>query len=457
MTDSFVTIHVRDAARAKVTRAIDARMAHQGYERVLGPSGDQVGIVRVALVVQGRWTSVAGVEQSEADDWAKALSKASGGFALQAFHWDGESTTSLVLFDGGKKVGELGLPSDARRIERRKIAVPLGKLSRLVGDGTRKDGLELHVPVENDLEDDFVYVSLSDANRAFRRAFGIESLVLDIEDEDEARSLTYRSKRAAEEEAEESERVRAMWRTAYDARVYAVGWVAFEYEPKALPELLDRTARRLTHTFTPHLGADVLEGWSVDPERSFARAKISAPDRAHAWREYASLLRRGVMVDLQRPDRVLASVCVAQHDGALAISWSTRGLRDERLRREISSVMDDVVCTSAADRRCFGALLTAQRGPLVLEQRALAYEYLRSRSGAALRPSWLRAHPRAPGFRVLVPRASEELGEPPSGFTVRDVASGRLISSNATDPWSVAPTALDSLEVHLAPSLGAYE
>lgn len=457
MSESFVTIHVRDTTRAKVARAIDARMAKRGYERVVEPSGKEPNVVRVALVAQGRWMSMTVEELDSPDVWAKVLSKASGGYALGVIHWDGESTTSLVLFEGGKKVGELGLPSDARRIDRRKIAVPLGKLSRLVGDGSRQDGLELRVPVENDLEEDFVYVSLSDASYAFRRAFGLESLGLEIEVEDEDDVLTYRSKHAEEEEAAENDLALARWRAAYDARVYAIGWIAFEHEPKTLPELLERTARRLADTFTPHLGTDTLEGWSVDPAKSFASTKISPPDSDHAWHQYAELLARGVMIDLHRPHRVLASVCIAQHDGALAISWSMRGLRDERRRREIASVMDDVVCTSAADGRCFGALLTAQKAPLVLEQRALAYEYLRGRSGAALRPTWLRAHARAPGFRVLVPRASESVGKPPNGFTVRKVESGRLISSNAADPWSVTPTELDSLEEYLAPSLGTYK
>jgi hypothetical protein len=179
---------------------------------------------------------------------------------------------------------------------------------------------------------------------------------------------------------------------------------------------------------------------------------LPAPaDGETAWKLYARALREGALVDLGRRDTpVLAAIWLVPRDGALIVGWCMRGLRDRTKRSALATAMDAVVASGTADVRCFGALLTSQGSPMSLERQVLAYEYLRGTSELALRPATHRAHARAPGWRVLVPRNALPFDrQAPTGVTARATKAGLLLEADATDAHEMTPEAMDALETHL--------
>jgi hypothetical protein len=436
---AFGTVHVRDVKRARLVKTIDALMDARDFERVdPEDAAAEPELVRIQLESTGRWIALAVEDDDQPATWAEALSKALATTALAAWHWDDESVTSVTLFEKGEEIGGVSLPTDARKVAPEKLTVALGKLSRLVGDGSHEDGLELRFAT-SPREDDLVYVDLADAERVFRKAFGIGPLIVDAEDE--GPSLVYRERGAAERERTYA---RAARLEAHHARVYAAGWAAFEAKPTELARLVDAFAKPLADTFAPYVGPQSLDARTVDPAKGYREETLPPPDDA-AWKQYVSLLSKGSMIEL-RPKRLLSSLCLVFHDGALAITWSIRALKDEAKRRALADMMDDLVRRAAADERCFGAVVLAQASALVLEQRAFAWEYLHDASAHALQTSWQRTHARAPGWRLVVPTNTKLPAKPPARFTKR----GRLLASSESDPWAVGPADIDAIEAYLS-------
>jgi hypothetical protein len=130
-----------------------------------------------------------------------------------------------------------------------------------------------------------------------------------------------------------------------------------------------------------------------------------------------------------------------------------RGLKDPTKRRALAGAMGKVLESGTGDERCVGALITCQRSSMSLERQALAYEYLHGTSAFALRPDVHRTSARAPGWRVLVPRAARAVeGRPPPGIASRRVAAGLLLEAGCSDPHEMTPAAMAALEEYLAAS-----
>jgi len=257
------TVHLRGASRAAVVEAIDARMRRRGFERILAPSPREPVVVRVRVLEQGAWVSVTFAKAQTAHDEAPVLSATVHGIALLADYWEDESVTTLILYDRGSKLGEVSLPRDARPVSRGKVAVPLGPLSRLVGDGAREDGLEIRIALAHGEDDDgsTAYISAATAARAFHRAFGIDELHVDPDDEDdddELRTLAYRPRPGSAAgkrlRAQEDAR-RAALRAAHDARVYLAGWLAFDVTPARIAGVLQAIPARSPTRSPPTSGS----------------------------------------------------------------------------------------------------------------------------------------------------------------------------------------------------------
>lgn len=426
MTAVHCTILLRDIDREEGVRGLDAYCARRGYERVASPSLSEPHVMRAFVQAQGRWMACTLEELREPESLAGSLSRRLGCLALASWHWEDESATRLALFEKGVKVGDLELPRDARRCDARRVAVPLGALSRLVGDGSRQEGLELRIPVKAS----FVFVAHEEAVSAFQRAFGIEELVLDTDRV--ADVLLYRPKadsalgkrlRAAEDARG------AELRAGYDARVFAVGWLAFAAKPTAA--LLSAVAQPI---------ADAFDALGVLDARVVGASRTSTPT-SRDWKRFASMLAKGELVELRN---AVATQCFVYADGAFSMSFSVRGHKDRARRLDLAGRFDQVIDRAAEVRGCFGALVTAQQRALVLEQRALAYEYLRGKSERALRP--VRTEARAPGWRTMVPKG---LGTPPFGFTARQTGAGLLVASEVDEPWALPAEASDRLEAWL--------
>lgn len=443
---------------------VERKMKRRGLELVRAPSRSEPMLVQVRLVERGPWVSLA-VEQLEApESWARFLAQELGVQALGAWFWDGEGQVALSLFEGDAAQVNLSLPADARRTADGRVAIALGAFSRLVG-GARAATSKLDILVRDegasfDAAERCVYLSAEAAERALCRAFGIDELFVDPLDEDQGDEPLYFRPRPTSAIAKRAraakEAERAALRADHDGRVYTIGWLAFDAAARDIATLVDNTARPLVELLAPHLGTRVLQARSVEPPTDVRPAPIEralpAPaDGETAWKLYARALREGALVDLGRRDTpVLAAIWLVPRDGALIVGWCMRGLRDRTKRSALATAMDAVVASGTADVRCFGALLTSQGSPMSLERQVLAYEYLRGTSELALRPATHRAHARAPGWRVLVPRNALPFDrQAPTGVTARATKAGLLLEADATDAHEMTPEAMDALETHL--------
>lgn len=430
MSGALCSVLLRDVERVAALRGLDAFFARKGYERVDAPARGEAHLLRALVRSEGRWTTCILEELEAPESLAKPLSKTLGCVALASWYWDGESVTRLVLFEGGTKRGELELPRDARPADGGKVALPLGKLSRLVGDGARADGLELRIRVE---EQGFVFVRQEEASNAFRRAFGVE--IFPEADLDEEDAVVYRptpgSAIAKRHQAEEAA-ILGERREAYDARVHAVGWLGFAVTTK-LGSLLEDFAAPLAVALDAY---GVLEARVVSPATA---GTVVERD----WRRLADALARSELVELKSK---VANLSIVHAADALLLSFSVRGHKDPTRRRAMAATLAAILDRAVETDGCFGALLAAQKDPLSLAQRALAFEYLRGTSERALRP--VRTAARAPGWRTLAPNAT---GTPPSGFTARATKSGLLVASDVDDPWALEPDASDRLAGWLFP------
>ncbi len=446
--------------------AVRRAMSRRGLELVASPSRSEPHLVRVRLAEQGSWVSLAIEDLETPDAWARTLARALRVPVLGAWFWDGEARLSLTLFEGDAAPAVLALPDHARRAADGRVAIALGDLSRLVATASPKEtGLEVLVRSEEasfDEDGRCVYLPEEDAESAVSRAFRIGALFLDPLEEDAVddgagdQLLHFRPKPtsaiAKRARAEREAEVRAR-RADHDGRLYTIGWLAFAAAPEDVASLLARAASPIVETLTPHLGPRVLSAHGVVPGKS--EKLLPAPgDGARAWKRYAEALREGVLVALGQNDApVLASVWIVFREGALVVGWCLRGLKDPSKRAEIAARMDGVLSSSTDDPRCFGALLTCQQSAMSLARQVLAYEYLRSTSVAALRADTHRARARAPGWRVLVPRAAAPLeGEPPPGVGVRITSAGIVLEAGGESPHAMTPDEMDALERYLASS-----
>jgi hypothetical protein len=463
MSHVQAAVHVRDAERARVALAIERRFGKRGFERVDKPALGEPMLVRVAVIARGRWVSVAVEELKDPDGWAEHLARETGGQALGAWFWDGEARLRLVLFEGAKKVGELSVPTDARRAGDGRIRIPLGGLSRLVGTKQTKDtGLKLHLAGSDDAfgeDGSVVYVEGDLSQRAFCRAFAIAELFPDpLDDDGEEPLLHFRpraSSRAGKQLRKESQAELDRRRADHEGRGFAVGWLAFKADARAAGRALRTHARPLVEAIDASLGAQPLAAFAVVPQRR--DAPLPPPSQGdRAWRAYAAALAEGAMIELTWRDRPpIAAVWAIHKDGALVVGWSVRGRKEPRDRAPVVRAMDEAFARSCDDEACFGAVVTAQRVGTSLSQQALAFEYHRARSVVAIRPAWHRTHARAPGWRTLVPRAAEPPPKsPPKGFKATKAKAGLAVRSAAADPHVTTPESIDALEAWLAGSLG---
>lgn len=432
-------------------------MAKRGLERVDAPSAHEPMLTR-ARIAEGRgWVSLAIEELDSPNATAKALARALGVPVVGAWFWDGEATLVVTLFDGKAMVGELSLPKDARRAPDGRVAVPLGRLSRLVASKTPKnEGLELLVRADHasfDEDGACEYLPEEVSHRTVERAFGIPALFLDPLDEEAPEEvLSFRPKAssaqakrfAAERAAEAAER-----RADYDGRIFGVGWLAFEVGTSEIAHVVDATARVVVDALAPHLGKHALEARAVVPTKS--ERVLPAPAEKGAWESYVAAIREGAMIDLSRRGApVIATAWLVLREGALLVGWCMRGLKDQAKREELARGMATVFDASSNDGRCFGAVVARQRSSLSLQQQVLAYEYLRGFDRTALQPSTHRNRARAPGWRVLVPRGAPPLAKkPPAGVSSRKTKAGTVLATNAADPHAVAPSVMDAMESYL--------
>lgn len=436
-------------------------MARRGLEPVRSPSSREPLIVRARVVEQQGWISLSVEDLDAPDACARFLARVFDAPALGAWFWDGESRLVLTLFEGRAPAARLSLPESARRSADGRVAVPLGKLSRLVpGVKPKKTGLDVLVRAEEasfDAKGRCEYAP-EEVAHALGRAFGIGDLFIDPLDEDAGDEvLHFRpeptsdvAKRArAEREAEDDAR-----RADHEGRLYTVGWLAFDVAPRDIAAVLAKTARPVVEALAAHLGSRALTARAIVPrERD---TPLPAPtEREAAWKTYARALREGAFVDLRHEGApVLAAAWLVLRGRALVVGWCMRGLKDPAKRAALAASMNDALAISAEDARCFGALIACQKRPMSLEQQALAYEYLRGRSALAIRPDAHRARARAPGWRVLVPSGAPALrGSAPSGFSARVAKAGTVIEASASDPHELAPGAIDALEKYLDPTL----
>ena len=457
MSHTLVSIHARGVARSAVVAVVEKAMAKRGLERMDAPSGHEPMLTR-ARIVEGRgWVSIAIEELDSPEAWAKTLARALGAPVVGAWFWDGEATLVVTLFDGKSTVGELSLPKDARRAPDGRVAVPLGRLSRLVASKTpKRDGLELLVRADDASFDDdgrCEYLPEEVSHRTIERAFGIPALFLDPLDEDAPEEgVSFRPKASsaqakrfeAERAAEAAER-----RADYDGRIYGVGWLAFEMTPTEIADVVDATARVVVDALSPHLGKHALEARAIVPTKS--ERMLPAPSEKSAWKKYVAAIHDGAMIDLSRRGApVIATAWLVLRDGALLVGWCMRGSKDHAKREQLARVMAAVFDASANDERCFGAVLACQRPPLSLQQQVLAYEYLRGFDRVALQPSTHRGRARAPGWRVLVPKRAPRLAkEPPAGIVSRKAKAGTVLEANAADPHAVESSVMDAMEAYL--------
>jgi hypothetical protein len=449
-----VAVHVGIPDHRAVIAALTKRYARTGFELLIGESRGEPLVERVRVLPGKRWTGVVIQELETPDAWAKYLSKELAAPVLAAESWEDEPALELSFFDQGRKAGSVDVPRGARRDPDGRLCIPLGALSRLVaGAAPSADAIELRLrPGMADGIDEL-------AERGFCRAFAIDELFPDPyldEGDGDGIVLRFRPKprsAVAKRLRAEAEAAEASLRAAYDARLFEVGWIALDAAPRAFGAIVDSLVRPLAEAFDPHLAASRLMGWEV----AMTATERGLPDPAEgkrAFSAYAQALRDGFMIELRPMGAKLATVWAVRRDETLSIGWSMRGLRDDGRRLALSRVTA-AIFDAAVDRpSCFGALITAQHEPTRLAQQALAYEYLRGRSAAALRTAWQRAHVRAPGFRVLVPReASRPAGKPPASFATVEKKAGMVIASLALEPFACTPTAFDALESWLAPAL----
>lgn len=458
MSTTAVSLHVRGVDRAALVAEVERGLRRRGLEPVRSPSPTEPHLVRVRLVAQGAWRSLAIEGLDEPDAWARALARALAAPTLGAWSWDGEGRIALALFEATTRRGRLALPEDARRAPDGRVAIPLGGLSRLVGGGGKKTRLEVLVRAEATFDEEgrCVHVPIEDAERALGRALGLAQLFLDpLAEDDPAELLFFRpaaDSALAREEREARRAAEEERRADHEGRIFTVGWLAFSAPDRALAPLVTSTAGAVLAALQPPLGGRVLLARSVIPA---ARAEASLPpptDGARAFAAYGRALRDGAVVALDhRETPLVASAWLARRAGALVVGWCLRGLRDPAKRAAATAAQEAIFDAAVADERCFGALLASQRSPMSVERQALAFEYLHGTSALALRHEAHRTRARAPGWRVLVPGAV--VAPAPPGTVARAARAGLVIAALAPDPLELAPATADAIAAALGAAL----
>ena len=117
--------------------------------------------------------------------------------------------------------------------------------------------------------------------------------------------------------------------------------------------------------------------------------------------------------------------------------------------------IDALIVGAVALHSCVGALATAQGSGVSCADPVLAYEKLAGTYGASLRLAWVRAHARAPAWRVLIPEPARAGLAPrsPEGVLATRVRAGVLLGLEVADPFSMGDT--EPLERHMLPALGS--
>lgn len=460
MTAVLASIHVRRTPVAAVVAALTRVMKRRGYEIVAEPTGAEPSLLRARVVSRASWVSLAIEEQEDPVPMARALAKDLDAATLASFFWEGEARWTLTSFEGTRRSGVVSLPEAARRAEDGRVALALGPLSRLVGDGRAESGLEVRFASEGasfDRAGAAVYVPADDVARALGRTLGLPELLVDPLDEDgEGAPLAFRptatSKVGRRERAEREEAARAR-REDHEGRVHSVGWLAFDAEPRRFGPRLETTFVAVASALAERLGGRPLAARAVEPTTLTERALPGLAERG-ALRAYAKALEGVAAIELSTR-APLAAVWATFGDGALSVGWSMRGLAAEPARAALARALDSVLDAATGDPRCLGALVACQRTPLSLARRALAYEYLSGHSELALRPHLLRGRVRAPGYRVLVPAPASDVtsAAPPPRFRLERRPAGLLVLHDAADPHEVPPADVDALEAWLHPAL----
>ena len=124
---------------------------------------------------------------------------------------------------------------------------------------------------------------------------------------------------------------------------------------------------------------------------------------------------------------------------------------DGDARGALAALMDGLVRSAVLLESCIGACALAEGvGPLPAP---FAHERLVDTVGVSNRLRWIERHPRAPGWRTLIPRRALAGRPPPQGPGVH-TAAGYLMVDPALDPFWPASDGLRQIEAGVLPFAG---
>jgi hypothetical protein len=247
---------------------------------------------------------------------------------------------------------------------------------------------------------------------------------------------------------------------AYRARTHAVG--AFAFDASADLETVSEHLSTFLHAFVP------TEGLRIRAARASKREVLPARFTRTSFVR-ANQLARGGTLELARRDLdpvegrcaepIFWIASRAPSDAGDDLAPLRFGLSVARPRadgpeRAVAHALHTFIEACVELEGCVSAIVAAQGPPVTLASPSLAYEALAGTEADGARTGWLRDHVRAPGWRVLVPRArARDLAKKlPAGVTRERVRGGLLVQLDAPTPHAVTDTG--PLERWLSPLLG---
>jgi hypothetical protein len=134
----------------------------------------------------------------------------------------------------------------------------------------------------------------------------------------------------------------------------------------------------------------------------------------------------------------------------IEIDFSIRRPRTSAKRASLAAALDQIFCKAASHPATIGGFAApAGKRPDGL----LPYEELVGLNVPARLPlELMRARPRSPGWRVIVPRAALDEVKDCSGITSTELAAGLLVASSATDPFAMTEQEREVMERALLPA-----
>lgn len=246
---------------------------------------------------------------------------------------------------------------------------------------------------------------------------------------------------------------------AYTSRDHAIVTMAFD--ASANLETVSEHLSAFLQAFAPREGLQVRA--SRGARREVLEARFTATSSVSARQ-----LARGGNLELSGAELDPAERCRAplfwiasapntddDDDAVASLRFgATFGRPDsERGERAIAQALTTFVEACVELEGCLSAIVTAQGPPISLADPSLAYERLIQTEAEGARTEFLRAHVRAPGWRVLAPRTLSRalVKRTCDGVSVERVRSGLLAR---LESGSLYAASLEPMEEWLRPVLG---